>query len=44
MKKINLIVRQISKKNKCKYKIDYIANGDAFLTKPGKTIIWQKKL
>ena len=43
-KKINLIVSQISKKNKCKFKIDYIANGDAFLTKPGKTIFMAKKI
>ena len=44
MKKINLIVKQISKKNKCKYKIDYIANGEAFLTKPGKTTYMAKKI
>ena len=44
MKKINLIVRQISKKNKCKYKINFIANGEAFLTKPGKTIFMAKKI
>ena len=43
-KKVNLIVKKISKKNKCKYKIDYIANGDAFLTKPGKTIFMAKKI
>ena len=42
-KKISFIVKKISKKNKCNYKIDYMANGDAFLTKPEKTI-WQKKL
>ena len=44
MKKINMIVRQISKKNKCKYKINFIANGDAFLTKPGKTTFMAKKI
>ncbi len=43
-KKINLIVRKISNKNKCKYKIDYIANGEAFLTKPGKNIFMAKKI
>ena len=43
-KKIKLIVSQISKKNKCKFKIDYIANGDAFLTKPGKTTFMAKKI
>ncbi len=43
-KKINLIVKKISKKNKCNYKIDYISNGEAFLTKPGKTIFMAKKI
>ncbi len=43
-KKINSIVKKISKKNKCKYKIDYISNGEAFLTKPGKTIFMAKKI
>ena len=42
-KKINLIVKNISRKNKCKYKIDYIANG-RLLTKPGKTIFMAKKI
>ena len=43
-KKIRLIVSQISKKNKCKFKIDFIANGDAFLTRPGKTTFMAKKI
>ena len=43
-KKINLIVKKISNKNKCKYKIDYIMNGEAFLTKPGRTILMIKKI
>ena len=43
-KKINVIVKKFSKKNKCKYKIDFIPNGDAFLTKPGRLYLWQKKL
>ena len=43
-KKIDLIVKKISNKNKCKYKIDYITNGEAFLTKPGKTILMIKKI
>ena len=34
----------MSKKNKCNYKIDYMANGDAFLTKPEKTILMAKKI
>ena len=43
-KKINSIVKQISKKNKCKYKIDFLANGEAFLTKPSKTLFIAKKI
>ena len=43
-KKINVIVKKLSKKNKCKYKINFIPNGDAFLTKPGKTIFMAKKI
>ena len=34
----------MSKKNKCNYKIDFIANGDAFLTKPEKTVLMAKKI
>ena len=34
----------MSKKYKCNYKIDYMVNGDAFLTKPGKTIFMAKKI
>ena len=43
-KRINLIVKRMSKKNKCNYKINYMANGDAFLTKPEKTVIMAKKI
>ena len=43
-KKINLIVKKMCKKNKCNYKISYMANGDAFLTKPGKTIFMAKNI
>ena len=43
-KKINLLIKNISKKNKCKYKVKYIANGEAFLTKPGKTIFMAKRI
>ena len=43
-RKINLIVKKISKKNKCKFKVDYIENGDAFLTKPEKTIYMAKRI
>ena len=41
---MSLIVKKISKKSKCNYKIDYMVNGDAFLTKPGKTIFMAKKI
>jgi|TARA_B110000211_G_scaffold14245_1_gene14987 succinyl-diaminopimelate desuccinylase len=43
-KKINSVVKNISKKNKCKSKIKFIANGDSFLTKPDKTIFMAKKI
>jgi succinyl-diaminopimelate desuccinylase len=43
-KKINLIIKTISKKNKCNFKIEYIANGDSFLTTPEKTIYMTKKI
>ncbi len=43
-KKINSIVKKFCKKFKCKYKIDFITNGEAFLTKPGKTIFMAKKI
>jgi succinyl-diaminopimelate desuccinylase len=43
-KKINLIIKTISKKNKCNFKVEYIANGDSFLTKPEKTIYMAKEI
>ena len=43
-KKINKIIKDICKKKKCSFKIDYETNGDAFLTKPGKTIHMAKKI
>ena len=43
-KKINAIIKKICKKNKCKFKIKYEASGDAFLTKPEKTIYMAKKI
>jgi len=43
-KKINLIVKKLCKKSKCKYNIDYLANGDSFLTKPDRTIFLAKKI
>ena len=38
------LVRKISKKNKCNFKIKYLANGDAFITNPEKTIFLAKKI
>ena len=43
-RKINLIIKTISKKNGCNFKIEYIANGDSFLTKPNKTVNMLKKI
>jgi len=43
-KKINLIIKTISKKNKCNFKIEYIANGDSFLTKPEGTIYMAREI
>ncbi len=43
-KKITLIVKNLAKKNKCKFKIDYLANGDSFLTKPDKNVLMAKKI
>ena len=36
-KKLNVIFKKITKKNKCKYNIYYMVSGEAFLTKPNKT-------
>jgi succinyl-diaminopimelate desuccinylase len=44
IKTINKIVKNICKKNKCKFKIIFDANGDSFLTKPDKTIYMAKKI
>ena len=43
-RKISSIIKKICKKYKCKYKIEFILNGDAFLTKPNKTIFMAKKV
>ena len=43
-KKINLIVKNVCKKNKCKFRIEFIANGDSFLTTPEKTIFMARKI
>ncbi len=36
-RKINSLIKKITKKNKCKYNINYIISGEAFLTKPTRT-------
>ncbi len=43
-KKITNLVKNISGKNKCKFKIDFMANGEAFLTKPERTIFMARKI
>ncbi len=43
-KKINLIVKNLSKKNKCKFKIDFHVSGESFITKPNETIYMAKKI
>ncbi len=43
-RKINAAIKKISKKNKCSYKIDYLENGDSFLTKPDKNILLAKRI
>ena len=43
-KKISRIVSATCKKNKCKFKLEFIANGEAFLTKPNITIFNAKKI
>ena len=34
----------MSKKNKCKFKIDFHVNGESFLTEPNETIYMVKKI
>jgi succinyl-diaminopimelate desuccinylase len=41
---INSTVKTICKKNKTRYKIEFLVSGDSFLTKPGKTIQMAKKI
>ena len=43
-KKINTIVKNLSKKNKCKFKIDFHVSGESFLTKPNRTIHMAKNI
>ena len=43
-RKITSVVKKISKKSKCNFKIEYLINGDAFITKPEKTVYMVKKI
>jgi succinyl-diaminopimelate desuccinylase len=43
-KKIYSTVQSLSKKNKCKFKIDFHVSGESFLTKPNKTIYMAKSI
>ena len=43
-KKIHLVIKNLCKKSKCKFKVKYLENGDSFLTKPNKTIFSAKKI
>ena len=43
-KKISLFVKKMSKKNKCKFKIDFHVSGESFLTEPNETIYMVKKI
>jgi len=43
-KKVNTIIKNLCKKNKCTFKVQFMANGDSFITKPGKTIMMAKKI
>ena len=43
-KKILSLVKKITNKNNCKFKINFMANGESFLTKPNKTIFLMKKI
>ena len=43
-RKINSIIKNLSKKNKCKFKINYHVSGESFLTKPNKTIYMARNI
>ena len=42
--KVNTLVKNLCKKNSCKFKIEYFENGNTFITKPNKTIYLAKKI
>ena len=43
-KKLNKIINAVTKKEKCKTKIEYTVSGEAFYTKPNKEIYMVKKI
>ena len=43
-KKINIYLRKICKKHKCKFKIEYMVSGESFITKPNKTTYMIKNI
>ena len=43
-KKININLRKICKKHKCKFKIEYMISGESFITKPNKTTYMIKNI
>jgi succinyl-diaminopimelate desuccinylase len=43
-KKINLVVKNLCKRNKCKFRIDFHVSGESFLTNPNKTIYMAKNI
>ena len=43
-KKILYVIKKICKKNNCKFKIEFIGSGEAFLTKPNKAIYQVQKI
>ena len=43
-KRVISLVKSLSKKNKCKFKIDFHVSGESFLTKPNKTIFMARNI
>ena len=43
-KRITSVVKSICKKNRTKYKLNFLVTGESFLTKPGSTIYMAKKI
>ena len=43
-RKINTVIKNICNKTKCRFLVSYDSSGDAFLTKPEKTIFMAKKI